>query len=138
MLYRAPGTHSPIQLLTKLFCALWLLIPAALSAHAVTNFWTKTTSGNWEEPVWSLGSDRAEAAAASAHEPVGEMYYRREETLESRAPDTEKKPERRVGKTVPVETISAEQKRPREEPAKSDETPQPHRRGWWQRQFRRE
>ena len=90
------------------------------------------------EPVWSLGSDRAEAAAASAHEPVGEMYYRREETLESRAPDTEKKPERRVGKTVPVETISAEQNRPREEPAKSDETAQPQRKGWWQRQFRRE
>jgi|SRR5436190_2467250 len=33
MLYRAPGTHSPIQLLTKLFCALWLLALIACAAR---------------------------------------------------------------------------------------------------------
>jgi ribonuclease E len=84
------------------------------------------------EPVWSLGSDRAEAAANVSHEPVGQMYYRREETLEDITPansSVESSAQEKAGrKQSPEET-------PAELPDREQSEQQPQRRGWWQRQF---
>ena len=89
------------------------------------------------EPVWSLGSDRAEAAAESTHETVGEMYYRREEVLETPLPERESKPEPRVAETASAESGSTREVATRDKLAEPQEVPQSHRKGWWQRQFRR-
>ncbi|MFL6690862.1 MAG: Rne/Rng family ribonuclease [Alphaproteobacteria bacterium] len=84
------------------------------------------------EPVWSLGSDRAEAAANVSHEPVGQMYYRREETLEEITPANSSVESSAPGK-------ASRKQDPEEAPAdhQSPEQPEPapQRRGWWQRQF---
>ena len=90
------------------------------------------------EPVWSLGSDRAEAAAESAHETVGEMYYRREEVLETPPPERESKPEPRVAETASAESGPTREVATRDKLAEPQEVPQSQRKGWWQRQFRRD
>src|SRR5688500_11892385 len=43
-----------------------LVISLVSSASAVTNEWTKTSSGNWEEPFWSLGTLPSAAQDAAA------------------------------------------------------------------------
>jgi hypothetical protein len=81
-----------------------------------------------------LGSDRAEAAAAAAHETVGEMYYRREETLDAREtePATSSKEHHAEIGAPPRSDAQVEAK-----PKSAEEDPQqPQRRGWWQRTFR--
>src|SRR5436189_1981202 len=37
-----------------ILCSVGVLL--TVSSQAQTNVWTKTTSGNWEEPFWSLGT----------------------------------------------------------------------------------
>jgi ribonuclease E len=85
------------------------------------------------EPVWSLGSDRAEAAATVAHEPVGQMYYRREDELQTDAVLADRSPERAAA-NFPEETASVASSGVN--PEKAEEPKQPARRGWWQRTFK--
>ena len=85
------------------------------------------------EPVWSLGSDRAEAAATVAHEPVGQMYYRREENLETDAILADRSAEGAAA-NFPEEPASVASSAVN--PAKAEEPKQPVRRGWWQRTFK--
>jgi ribonuclease E len=93
------------------------------------------------EPVWSLGSERAEGTATAVHETVGEMYYRREEApAEGRIPqprqDTSMErtlqpgPEQHRADEAVTETAAQEQ-------TGAQGTEQPQRRGWWQRPFRK-
>ncbi|HSC17382.1 MAG TPA: ribonuclease E/G, partial [Rhizomicrobium sp.] len=87
------------------------------------------------EPVWSLGSDRAEAAAARTHETVGQMYYRREETLDSQ----EILPAGTPPKPVDAKALREERNqsvRETSETSAEAQSPQPQRRGWWQRTFK--
>jgi hypothetical protein len=84
------------------------------------------------EPVWSLGSDRAEAAANVSHEPVGQMYYRREETLEDITPansSVDSSAQEKAGRKQSPAEAQADLPN-REQPEQA-----PQRRGWWQRQF---
>jgi hypothetical protein len=91
------------------------------------------------KPVWSLGSERAEATAV--HETLGEMHYRRE-----KAPAEERSPQ--PGPDTSMEHSlqpGPEQHRAHEgvsETAAQEQTgaqgaEQPQRRGWWQRPFRK-
>jgi hypothetical protein len=85
------------------------------------------------EPVWTLtGSDQAESAAARSHKPVGEMYYRREETLEVEAAESKPmRPDESAGANPPGTGAS-------HAPAEAAASEQQQRRGWWQRTFRKD
>jgi ribonuclease E len=81
-------------------------------------------------PVWGFGSDQASAVEEMTAEPVGEVYYRREElaVTEPRAADSEH--------GAPPSS-AAETARPDEESRPAAEADkQPPRRGWWQRTFK--
>jgi ribonuclease E len=89
------------------------------------------------EPVWSLGSDRAEAAAEAAHESVGEMYYRREDVLETPASLVEAASQQTA--PSPSTDLDESSAGEAEESAVQVEEPKlPARRGWWQRPFRKD
>jgi len=100
-----------------------------------SGFSTAVTPNAPSDPVWSLGSDRAEAAAARTHETVGEMYYRREETLAA----NETEPGGAPPKPHDAKAIREERKQSFPEPSETSaeaESSQPQRRGWWQRTFK--
>jgi len=106
-----------------------------------SGFSTAVTPNAPSEPVWSLGSDRAEAAAARTHETVGQLYYRREEALEneSRSQATASTNRLVVGPEPSSPSAAAvndgEPLQTAEETAPSN---QAQRRGWWQRTFRKD
>jgi|KBSMisStaDraftv2_1062788.scaffolds.fasta_scaffold17381_2 ribonuclease E len=84
------------------------------------------------EPLWSLGSDRADAAANVSHEPVGQMYYRREETLDKITPANSPMEAAAQGKATRKQDS---EQTPGNHPNREQPEQPPQRRGWWQRQF---
>jgi hypothetical protein len=92
------------------------------------------------EPVWGFGSDRAAAVEEKAAEPIGEVYYRREEVGEAEAPtvEPERKPEaqRFVSAARDSETLPGPEPESETAAPAEPEKPQSARRGWWQRTFR--
>jgi ribonuclease E len=103
--------------------------------HAEPPFGEAVIPNTPSEPVWSLGSDRAEAAAEAAHEPMGEMYYRREEVLETPVAPVEAGPQQ-VAPAPAAITDEPSGSDAGESAMQVEEPKQPARRGWWQRTFK--
>jgi hypothetical protein len=52
----SPRNHTVLfRVLHRSALCFFLIIASTLSLSGQVNSWTKATSGNWEEPVWSLG-----------------------------------------------------------------------------------
>ena len=49
--------NSVLSLILRIsgLCGFFFIIASTLSLSGQVNSWTKATSGNWEEPFWSLG-----------------------------------------------------------------------------------
>jgi ribonuclease E len=84
------------------------------------------------EPVWGFGSDRAAAVEEKAAEPIGEVYYRREEVSVAETRPAEGETEAASQHAALASGASEAEPSPAAEAEKSQST----RRGWWQRKFR--
>jgi ribonuclease E len=94
------------------------------------------------EPVWGFGSDRAALMEEKTEEPIGGVYYRREEVSVMESPSKKLQRASEPAHDSDVENVAsasgAAEPAPDSpsEPSDTKRSSEPPRRGWWQRAFK--